>query len=37
MQSISAEADNTALLRIFGWMAATLRTLVGDSLVHASP
>ena len=32
VQSISAEADNTALLRFFGWMAATLRPLVGDSL-----
>ena len=32
VQSISAEADNTALMRFFGWMAATLRPLVGDSL-----
>ena len=32
VQSVSAEADNTALLRFFGWQAATLRPLVGDSL-----
>ena len=32
VQSISAEADNTALLRFFGWMSATVRPLVGDSL-----
>ena len=32
VQSISAEADNTALLRFFGWMAATNRPLVGDSI-----
>ena len=32
MQSISAEADNTALLRFFGWMAATNRPVVGDSI-----
>ena len=32
MQSVSAEADNTALLRFFAWQAATLRPLVGDSL-----
>ena len=32
VQSISAEADQTALLRFFGWMAATNRPLVGDSI-----
>ena len=32
MQSVSAEADNTALLRFFAWQAATLRPLVGYSL-----
>ena len=30
VQSVSAEADNTALLRFFGWMAATNRQVVGD-------
>lgn len=28
----SAEADQTALLRFFGWMAATNRPEVGDSI-----
>ena len=32
VQSISAEADNTALLRFYGWMAATHRPEVGDSI-----
>ena len=32
VQSVSAEADNTALLRFFGWMAATDRPVVGDSI-----
>ena len=32
VQSISAEADTTALLRFFGWMAATNRPVVGDSI-----
>ena len=32
VQSISAEADQTALLRFFGWMAATNRPVVGDSI-----
>ena len=32
VQSISAEADQTALLRFFGWMAATNRPLVGESI-----
>ena len=32
VQSISAEADNTALLRLFGWMEATNRPVVGDSI-----
>ena len=33
VQSISAEADQTALLRFYGWMAATNRPEVGDSIV----
>ena len=32
VQSISAEADNTALLRFYGWMAATNRAVVGESI-----
>ena len=32
MQSISAEQDNTALLRFFGWMQHTNRAVVGDSV-----
>ena len=32
VQSISAEADNTALLRFFGWMEATNRPVVGGSI-----
>ena len=32
MQSISAEADQKALLRFFGWMLATNRPVVGDSI-----
>ena len=32
VQSISAEADQTALLRFYGWMAATNRPVVGDSI-----
>ena len=32
VQSISAEADSTALLRFFGWMAATQRPVVGSSV-----
>jgi hypothetical protein len=32
VQSISAEADNTALLRFFGWMQATNRPTTADSI-----
>ena len=32
VQSISAEADQTALLRFFGWMVATHRPVLGDSI-----
>ena len=32
VQSISAEADQTALLRFFGWMERTNRPVVGDSI-----
>ena len=32
MQSVSAEADNTAVLRFFGWMVATNRPVLGESI-----
>ena len=32
VQSVSAEADNTAVLRFFGWMVATNRPVLGESI-----
>ena len=32
VQSVSAEADSTSLLRFFGWQVATNRPLLGDSI-----
>ena len=38
VQSVSAEADNTALLRFFGWQAATASRAGGRlARVHAAP
>ena len=37
VQSVSAEADSTSLLRFFGWQVATNRPLLGEFTTRAQP